>query len=77
MKNLNTYNLYQITSANKITIRSKRLYKNNYENTVYKNYNTTIVRLVDARKFKYYISHEKINRCLTDINRCLTDIFKI
>ena len=38
---------------------------------------TTIVRLVDARKFKYYISHEKINRCLTDINRCLTDIFKI
>ena len=23
------------------------------------------------------ITHEKINRCLTDINQCLTDIFKI
>ena len=48
MKNLNTYNLYQITSANNITISSKRLYKNNFENnTVYKNYNNT-VRLVDV-----------------------------
>ena len=49
MKNLNTYNLYQITSANNITISSKRLFKNNFENTVYKNYNTTIIaRLVDV-----------------------------
>ena len=54
MKNLNTYNLYQITSANNITISSKRLYKNNFENTVYKNYNTTIAKLVDA--CKYYMS---------------------
>ena len=49
MKNLNTYNLYQITSANNIAISSKRIYENNFENTVYKNYNTTIiVRLVDV-----------------------------
>ena len=26
---------------------------------------------------KNEFSHEKINRCLTDINQCLTDIFKI
>ena len=32
---------YQITSANNITIISKRLYKNNFENTVYKNYNNS------------------------------------
>ena len=42
MKNLNSYNLYQITSANNITISSKRLYKNNFENnTVYKKYNNS------------------------------------
>ena len=40
-ESLNTYNLYQITSANNITISSKRLYKNNFENTVYKNYNNS------------------------------------
>ena len=41
MKNLNTYNLYQITSVNNITISSKRLSKNNFENTAYKNYNNS------------------------------------
>ena len=50
MKNLNTYNLYQITSANNITISSKRLYKNSFENnTVYKNYNSQVSRC------KYYM----------------------
>ena len=51
MKNLNTYNLYQITSANNITISSKRLYKNNFENTVYKNYNNSQIS-----RCKYYMS---------------------
>ena len=41
MKNINTYNLYQITSTNNITINSKGLYKNNFENTMYKNYNNS------------------------------------
>ena len=47
-KTLILCNLYQTTSANNITISLKRLYKNNFANTVYKNYNTTIVRLVDV-----------------------------
>ena len=53
MKNLNTYNLYPITSANNITISisSKRLYKNNFENTVYKNYNNSQIS-----RCKYYMS---------------------
>ena len=50
MKNLNSYNLYQITSANNITISSKRLYKNNFENTVYKNYNNSQIS-----RCKYYM----------------------
>ena len=52
MKNLKTYNLYQIASANDITIiSSKRLYKNNSEKTVYKNYNNSQI----SRR-KYYMS---------------------
>ena len=50
MKNLNTYNLYQITSGNNITISSKRLYKNNFENTVHKNYNNSQIS-----RCKYYM----------------------
>ena len=52
MKNLNTYNLYQITIANNITISSKRLYKNNFENTVYKNDNNNS----QIGRCKYYTS---------------------
>ena len=51
MKNLKADNLYQITSANNITINSKRLYKNNYENTVYKNCNNSQIN-----RCKYYMS---------------------
>ena len=51
MKNLKTYNLYQIASANDITISSKRLYKNNSEKTVYKNYNNSQIS-----RCKYYMS---------------------
>ena len=43
-------NLYQITSASNVTISSKRLYKNNFENTMYKNCNSQISRC------KYYMS---------------------
>ena len=50
MKNLNSYNLYQITSANNITISSKRLYQNNFENTDYKNYNNSQIS-----RCKYYM----------------------
>ena len=36
-------NLYQITSAN--NINSKRLYKNKYENIMYKNYNKSQINI--------------------------------
>ena len=51
MKNLKTYKLHHITSANNITISSKRLYKNNFENTLYKNYNNSQIS-----RCKYYMS---------------------
>ena len=41
MPYLKTNNLYQIISASNIIISSKRWYKNNYENIVYKNYNNS------------------------------------
>ena len=50
MKNLNTYNLYKITGADNITFSSKRLYKNNFENTVYKNYSNSQIS-----RCKYYM----------------------
>ena len=46
MKNLNTYNLYQITRANDTTISSKRLYKTTLKILCTKI--TTIVRLLDV-----------------------------
>ena len=49
MKNFKTNNLYQITSANNIS--SKALYKNNYENIVYKNYSNSQIS-----RCKYYMS---------------------
>ena len=36
-------NLYQITSGN--NINSKRLYKNKYENIVYKNYDNSQIKI--------------------------------
>ena len=43
--------MYQITSASNIIISSKRLFKNNYENIVYKNYSNS-----QSHRCKYYTS---------------------
>ena len=42
--------MYQITSANNITISSETLYKNNFEKTVSKNYNNSQIS-----RCKYYM----------------------
>ena len=62
MKNLKTNNLYQITGVQ--TILVQRLYKNNYENIVYKNYN---IRFVDVSiiwvlKFGTYFEFQSLKQ---------------